>query len=76
MRATRRSGFEGEPLGAGDAFSAGLLSGLLDGLPDVECLDRAIVLGAFAVASSGDWEGLPTRAELGLLGQAEGAVLR
>jgi 2-dehydro-3-deoxygluconokinase len=51
-------------IGAGDAFVAGYLSGLLDGL-DIEArLDRAVTVAGFAVGSAGDWEGLPTRDEL------------
>lgn len=66
-----------DPLGAGDAFSAGLLSGLLDGLPAGQCLRRGAVLGAFAVSSHGDWEGLPRREELHLLdGLRPGSPLR
>lgn len=66
-----------DELGAGDAFSAGLLSGLLDGLEPAQCLARATALGAFAVSTAGDWEGLPTRAELSLLDRrAPGDVLR
>ena len=56
-----------DPVGAGDAFVAGYLSGLLDGLEKIQCLDRAVRLGAFAVGVVGDWAGLPTRDELGLL---------
>lgn len=64
-------------VGAGDAFTAGYLSGRLDGLDDVECLERGTVLGAFAVSTRGDWEGLPRRGELGLLdGWAPGDVAR
>jgi 2-dehydro-3-deoxygluconokinase len=66
-----------DPLGAGDAFSAGLLSGLLDRLAPEECLQRGAVLGAFAVSSHGDWEGLPRRGELHLLdGLRPGSPLR
>jgi 2-dehydro-3-deoxygluconokinase len=66
-----------DPFGAGDAFSAGLLSGLLDGVPDQECLRRGAVLGAFAVSSRGDWHGLPRRDELHLLdGLRPGSLLR
>jgi 2-dehydro-3-deoxygluconokinase len=66
-----------DTLGAGDAFSAGLLSGLLDGLRPEECLRRAAVLGAFAVSTHGDWEGLPRREELHLLdGLVPGSALR
>ncbi|GAA4596517.1 sugar kinase [Planotetraspora phitsanulokensis] len=63
-------------VGAGDAFVAGHLSGLLDGLDLAGCLERAVTAGAFAVASPGDWEGLPTRAELGLLDALPGSTLR
>ncbi|GAB3713426.1 2-dehydro-3-deoxygluconokinase [Amycolatopsis oliviviridis] len=65
-----------DAVGAGDAFVAGYLSGLLDGDPVEWRLERAATLGAFAVASSGDWEGLPTRNELGLLGLAPGTAVR
>lgn len=63
-------------VGAGDAFVAGYLSGLLDGLDLAGRLDRAVITGAFAVASLGDWEGLPTRAELGLLDTGPESTLR
>ena len=65
-----------DPVGAGDAFVAGYLSGLLDGLRREEQLQRAVTLGAFAVASEGDWEGLPRRDELGLLDVPAGEPLR
>ncbi|GHH73567.1 ribokinase [Kitasatospora indigofera] len=65
-----------DTVGAGDAFVAGYLSGLLDGLPVEERLDRAVVTGAFAVAATGDWEGLPFRDELALLDAAPGTALR
>lgn len=63
-------------VGAGDAFVSGFLSGRLDGLDTGACLERGVVLGAFAVARIGDWEGLPTRAELGLLDAPSGTTLR
>ncbi len=56
-----------DPIGAGDAFGAGYLSGLLDGLDPAGCLRRGTLTGAFVASSAGDWEGAPTRAELGLL---------
>jgi 2-dehydro-3-deoxygluconokinase len=65
-----------DPIGAGDSFTAGYLSGLLDGLPPPARLARGNALGAFAVAAVGDWEGLPTRAELGLLDLGGGAAVR
>ncbi|RKN40526.1 sugar kinase [Streptomyces hoynatensis] len=63
-------------VGAGDAFCAGYLSGLLDGLGPAERLARATTCGAFAVATSGDWEGLPHRDELPLLHTPPGTTLR
>ncbi|QHC21283.1 sugar kinase [Streptomyces sp. GS7] len=65
-----------DPVGAGDAFVAGYLSALLDGADLAGRLARAAATGAFAVASAGDWEGAPTRAELGLLGAPPGTVVR
>jgi 2-dehydro-3-deoxygluconokinase len=65
-----------DTVGAGDALVAGLLSGQLDGLDTAERLDRAVTCGAFAVATRGDWEGLPTRADLPPLDAPPGAALR
>lgn len=56
-----------DPVGAGDAFVAGYLAELLAGRPPAARLSTAAAAGAFAVTVSGDWEGLPTRAELDLL---------
>lgn len=65
-----------DTIGAGDAFVAGFLSGVLDGLSAPQCLHRGTVTGAFSVATVGDWEGLPTRAELSLLDTEPGTTLR
>lgn len=56
-----------DTVGAGDAFVAGYLSALLDGGDVAARLRRGAVLGAFAVSTAGDWEGLPCRDELNLL---------
>ena len=53
-----------DPIGAGDAFAAGYLTAHLDGLPPKDSLHRAHALAAAVVQTRGDWEGLPTRAEL------------
>jgi 2-dehydro-3-deoxygluconokinase len=63
-------------VGAGDAFVAGYLSGRLDGLDIAGCLERGVILGAFAVSRIGDWEALPLRAELSLLDAAPGTTVR
>lgn len=65
-----------DTVGAGDAFVAGYLSALLDGADLAGRLDRAVTTGAFAVAARGDWEGLPNRAELGLLDAVPGTTVR
>jgi 2-dehydro-3-deoxygluconokinase len=53
-----------DPVGAGDAFCAGLVSGLLDGKTLREAVQRGAALGAFCVSTFGDYQGLPTRPEL------------
>lgn len=65
-----------DPIGAGDAFSAGYLSAVLDGASLQQRLYRGCLMGSFAVATEGDWEGLPTRGELSLLDVDEGEALR
>jgi len=65
-----------DTVGAGDAFTAGYLSGLLDGLALADRLGRAVGLGAAAVTAVGDWEGLPTRAELDQIGHTTDEALR
>lgn len=65
-----------DTVGAGDAFTAGYLSALLDGEPASGRLLRGVTLGAFAVAGSGDWENLPYRSELLLAGQSAGSTIR
>jgi len=53
-----------DPVGAGDAFCAGLISGLLDGCTLPEAVTRGAALGAFCVSTFGDYNGLPDRAAL------------
>jgi len=65
-----------DTIGAGDAFTAGYLSGVLDGLTAALALRRGTVVAAFAVAGVGDWEGLPTRGELSLLDADAGSTVR
>ncbi|MGO4188822.1 sugar kinase [Pseudarthrobacter sp. TAF60_1] len=66
-----------DTVGAGDAFTAGYLSALLDGGDVPARLTRGTVMGAFAVSTAGDWEGLPGRDELELLAATQsGATVR
>ena len=62
-----------DPVGAGDAFCAGLLSGLLDGQPLRDAVARGAALGAFCVSTFGDYQGLPDRA--GLQAFTEGSLI-
>ena len=48
-----------DPIGAGDAFAAGLLSGLLRGFSLPEAVKLANQVGAYALTVAGDVEGLP-----------------
>ena len=50
-----------DSIGAGDAFNAGFLSGLLEGHPIETCGKMGSMMGALAVSSYGDVEGLPNR---------------
>lgn len=65
-----------DTIGAGDAFVSGYLSGILDGLPIGERLERAHVLGAFGVGTLGDWEGAPSRGQLAIAEIPDGEVNR
>ncbi len=63
-----------DTVGAGDAFTAGYLSAMLDGRGVQDRLHRGTVAGAFAVSTAGDWEGLPRRDELDLLAATPGGT--
>ncbi|WP_326673391.1 MULTISPECIES: sugar kinase [unclassified Streptomyces] len=53
-----------DPVGAGDAFAAGFLSGLLHGSDPAQCLRRAAAVAALVVQCPTDTDGLPDRAGL------------
>ncbi len=57
-----------DPVGAGDAFASGYLLSRARGDSVDDALDLGARCGAFAVGVHGDWEGLPTLADLALLG--------
>jgi 2-dehydro-3-deoxygluconokinase len=63
-------------VGAGDAFVAGYLSARLDGFDLAARLERGTAVAAVAVGTQGDWEGLPTRAELAAFAADHGGTLR
>jgi 2-dehydro-3-deoxygluconokinase len=53
-----------DPVGAGDAFAAGLLTGMLRDFPLQDALALANRCGALAMLSPGDMEALPTWSEV------------
>ncbi|HET7626788.1 MAG TPA: sugar kinase [Bacillales bacterium] len=53
-----------DPVGAGDGFAAGLLSGLLDQLPLAKAVRRGAAVGAIVTMVHGDVEGLPDKERL------------
>lgn len=48
-----------DPIGAGDGFAAGFVSGLLEGKSMKEALSQANLLGAILIQTNGDIEGFP-----------------
>lgn len=54
-----------DPVGAGDGFAAGIISGLLKQEPLQQTVTRANAIGAIAVTVHGDYEGLPTSKVVG-----------
>ena len=50
--------------GAGDAFNAGFIDGLLDNETGEECMRRGCVCGGLSTRAAGALRGLPTRDEL------------
>jgi 2-dehydro-3-deoxygluconokinase len=53
-----------DTVGAGDGFAVGVVSALLEGQTLKDAVHRGAAVGALAVMSPGDNEGLPTRAGL------------
>ncbi|KPD00704.1 2-dehydro-3-deoxygluconokinase [Geobacillus sp. BCO2] len=53
-----------DPVGAGDGFAVGVISGLLEELSIREAVLRGNAIGALAVQTEGDSDGYPTRPQL------------
>lgn len=53
-----------DPVGAGDAFAAGFLSGWLRNFDVATCLAEANIVGAMSVQVPGDIDGLPYRTDV------------
>ena len=55
-----------DPVGAGDGFAVGVISGLLEGLSLPDAIARGNAIGSRVVQFPGDSDGLPTRTQLNL----------
>lgn len=53
-----------DSVGAGDAFAAGIISGIVDGLDWLRTIKTANAMGALAITAVGDITNLPNREEL------------
>lgn len=53
-----------DTVGAGDGFAVGIITGILETLPDDQVLERGNAIGAIQVQHISDNEGLPNRNEL------------
>lgn len=62
-----------DPVGAGDAFNAGYLSGLLRGEPIAARLKRGVTTASHVISARGDWEGSPFEGDVD---RPEGEVVR
>lgn len=65
-----------DTIGAGDAFCAGLLSGLISKLSIADIGKLASSCGAFCAGNEGDWEGAPTQQDLAMLDTEPGETIR
>jgi len=48
-----------DPVGSGDAFTSGVISGLLGGLTVADAIAQGTISGARVASQFGDWAGLP-----------------
>jgi 2-dehydro-3-deoxygluconokinase len=60
-----------DPVGSGDAFTGGVIAGLLSGLNTVDAIKQGSVSGARVASQFGDWAGLPS----GVKGRTDPAII-
>lgn len=60
-----------DTVGAGDAFVAGYIAEMLEGLAPHQRLQTAVRTGALSCMVAGDWEGMPQREEREMLESTE-----
>ena len=49
-----------DPVGSGDAFTGGVIAGLLSGVSAKSALEQGSICGALVASMFGDWTGIPT----------------
>ena len=49
-----------DPVGSGDAFTGGVISGLLSGMNSKAALEQGSICGALVASMFGDWTGIPS----------------
>ena len=49
-----------DPVGSGDAFTGGVIAGLLSGMSAKSALEQGSICGALVASMFGDWTGIPT----------------
>ena len=49
-----------DPVGSGDAFTGGVIAGILGGLSTLQAITQGSISGARVASQFGDWAGLPT----------------
>jgi 2-dehydro-3-deoxygluconokinase len=49
-----------DPVGSGDAFTGGVIAGLLSGMSAKAALEQGSICGALVASMFGDWTGIPT----------------
>jgi len=52
--------FAVDPVGSGDAFTGGVIAGLLSGMSTKQALEQGSICGALVASMFGDWTGIPT----------------
>ena len=59
-----------DPVGSGDAFTGGVIAGLLSGMSAQQALEQGSICGASVASMFGDWTGIPT----GVAGVVSGQI--
>ena len=61
-----------DPVGSGDAFTGGVIAGLLSGMSTTQALEQGSICGALVASMFGDWTGIPS----GVAGVIDKAIIQ